>query len=274
MKGWLEMNFKENKESGNHLNNDHINQVIIERLHEIERKEDVKILHAIESGSRAWGFASSDSDYDVRFIYVRNTEDYLRLEETKDFINWELNEVLDISGWDLKRALQYFHKSNATLFEWSNSPVVYYTTEEFKKIYVIGQYYFSCKSVLYHYYGTAKKNYRQYLTDEMVKYKKYFYVLRPLLACKWIEERMTPPPVLFDELRAAVLEPELQSVVDDLIARKVKMSEHDKAPRIDVLNQYIIEKLEYYKEFAEKMENDRNHDWGPLNGAFVEILEQ
>lgn len=74
----------------------------------------------IESGSRAWGFASPDSDYDVRFIYVRNKKFYLSLRDNKDFIDWELNEVLDINGWDIKKALQHFHKSNALVHFYGN----------------------------------------------------------------------------------------------------------------------------------------------------------
>ena len=90
---------------------------INEKLDEIERTEGVRVLHAVESGSRAWGFASLDSDYDVRFVYVRPKEDYLRLDEPRDVIEWQLDEVLDINGWDLKKALMQFAKGNATLFE-------------------------------------------------------------------------------------------------------------------------------------------------------------
>ena len=91
-------------------------QALVDRkLDEIEEMEGVKILHAVESGSRAWGFASPDSDYDVRFVYVRPEQYYLRLDEKKDFINWELDETLDINGWDLSKTLQHFHKSNASL---------------------------------------------------------------------------------------------------------------------------------------------------------------
>ena len=100
-------------------------QEIQEQLREIEKRENVCILHAVEYVSRAWGFASPDSDYDVRFIYVRPVEEYLRFDEPRDVIEWQLDEVLDINGWDLKKALRQFYKGNATLFEWSNSPVVY-----------------------------------------------------------------------------------------------------------------------------------------------------
>lgn len=243
------------------------------KIKEIEEKEQIRVLHVIESGSRAWGFASPDSDYDVRFIYVRDRDFYLSLREQKDFIDWELNDVLDINGWDLKKALQHFHKSNATLFEWSNSPVVYYTTEEWKNLYEQAAcQYFSCKSSMYHYYGTANKNYHEYLLDDLVKYKKYFYVLRPLLACKWIEEKKCPPPVLFDDLFQSVLEEDMKQEITALLEKKVKMSESDKAPKIEKVNAYIEEKLVYYKALLESMEDDRKTEWEPLEQAFRKLL--
>ena len=197
----------------------------------------------------------------------------MSLQDNKDFIDWELNEVLDINGWDLKKALQHFHKSNATLFEWSNSPVVYYTTDEWKQLYEgVASKYFACKASMYHYYGTANKNYYEYLTEDMVKYKKYFYVLRPILACKWIEEKKCPPPVPFHELFDSVLENDMKAAVEELLAKKVKMSESDKAPKIETINQYIEEKLAYYKELLETMPDDRNPDWEPLDEAFFRMV--
>ena len=102
--------------------------IILRELKKIEAQENVKIIMAIESGSRAWGFASPDSDYDVRFIYVRKEEDYLKLEKTRDVIEWKLDDVLDINGWDIKKALQLLHNSNPTVFEWCASPIVYWET--------------------------------------------------------------------------------------------------------------------------------------------------
>lgn len=251
-----------------------VDQRILSKIKEIEEKEHVKVLHVVESGSRAWGFASPDSDYDVRFVYVREREFYLSLRETKDFIDWELNEVLDINGWDLKKVLQHFHKSNATLFEWSNSPVVYYTTQEWKRLYEeTASRYFSCKSAMYHYYGTANKNYHEYLMEDMVRYKKYFYVLRPILACKWIEEKKCPPPVLFDELVESVLEEEMKAAVGELLSQKMKMAEADKAPKIEQINRYIEDKLAYYKELSANMTDDRNPDWKPLECEFFRMIE-
>lgn len=252
-----------------------VEELVRRKIKEIEEKEHIWVLHAVESGSRAWGFASPDSDYDVRFIYVRDRDFYLSLRETKDFIDWELNEVLDINGWDIKKVLQHFHKSNAVIYEWGNSPIVYYTTEEWKKLYQdIANPYFSCKSAMYHYYGTANKNYREYLMDDMVKYKKYFYVLRPILACRWIEEKKCPPPVLFDELFQTVLEDDMKPVIKELLARKIQMSESDKAPKVEPVNRYIEEKLAYYNDLLKKMKDDRNPDWEPLENTFRNLLSR
>ena len=175
-------------------------ELIIRKLKEIEETEDVRILHAVESGSRAWGFPSPDSDYDVRFIYVRKPEFYLKLEKTRDVIEFPINDMLDINGWDLNKTLRLLHGSNPTLFEWNASPIIYKTTAQWQRISHIINSYFVEKSGLYHYLSTAKSNYREYLKGETVRLKKYFYVLRPLLACKWIFAEGTPPPMLFKDL--------------------------------------------------------------------------
>ena len=249
-----------------------IEELVGRKLKEIEERENIRVLHAAESGSRAWGIASPDSDYDVRFVYVRPMDFYLKLQDKKDFIDWELNQVLDINGWDITKALQHFYKSNATLYEWGNSPVIYKTTPQWEKIMKLAEEYFSSKSVMYHYYGTARKNYEAYLMEDMVKYKKYFYVLRPILACKWIEKKKCPPPVLFQTLAEEILEKEMKPAVDRLVEAKLQMTESEKRGKIQELNDYIQEKLEYYQALLSEMPEDRNKDWEPLNRSFRELL--
>ena len=186
-------------------------EIIVQKLREIEEREHVKILLAVESGSRAWGFASPDSDYDVRFLYVRTMTDYLRLDPVRDVIEQPINDLLDINGWDLQKALRLLYKSNPTLFEWLKSPIVYMETEFADRMRAVMNDYFSVKHSLYHYISMAEGNYRKYLKTERVKAKKYFYVLRPLLAGQWILKTGSPPPMLFSELAEAEL-PEAQSV--------------------------------------------------------------
>ena len=125
--------------------------LIVSELKKIEAEYNVRILLAVESGSRAWGFASPDSDYDVRFIYVRPKEDYLRLEEVRDVIELPINDELDINGWDLQKALRLLYKSNPTLFEWFSSPIVYMETAFADRFRSIMTEYFSSKKSLYHY---------------------------------------------------------------------------------------------------------------------------
>lgn len=249
-----------------------VEELVRLKLHEIEEKEHVKVLYAVESGSRAWGFASPDSDYDVRFVYVRPMEHYLELQPQKDFIDWELDETLDINGWDLCKFLRHFQKGNAVAFEWAGSPIVYQTTSHWEKIKEAGFHYFSCKSAMYHYYGTANKNYLEHLTQDRVKYKKYFYVLRPLLACRWIEGRRTPPPVPFRELMEETLERDMRAAVENLMRKKMGMAEGERGPRVDSVNEYIVKNLVHYKQVADSMENDRNGDWGELNRLFADVL--
>lgn len=249
-----------------------IEELVGRKLKEIEERENIRVLHAAESGSRAWGIASPDSDYDVRFVYVRPMDFYLKLQDKKDFIDWELNQVLDINGWDITKALQHFYKSNATLYEWGNSPIIYKTTPQWEKIMKLAEEYFSGKSAMYHYYGTARKNYEAYLMEDMVKYKKYFYVFRPILACKWIEKKKCPPPVLFQTLAEEILEKEMKPAVDRLVEAKLQMTESEKRGKIQELNDYIQENLEYYQALLSEMPEDRNKDWEPLNRSFRELL--
>ena len=213
--------------------------LIKSKLKEIEAKENIKILHCIESGSRAWGFASPDSDYDIRFIYIRPREFYLRLDKTRDVIEWQLDDTLDINGWDISKALSLLYKSNPTLFEWNSSPIVYKTTDEWKSVATIVNKYFVAKSGLYHYLSTAKRNYREYLKGETVRFKRYFYVLRPLLACKWILDKGTPPPMLFSELMDQYLDKSVMSDVLTLLDLKINSPEIAEGKRFDKVNEYI-----------------------------------
>ncbi|MDR0964767.1 MAG: nucleotidyltransferase domain-containing protein [Clostridium sp.] len=246
---------------------------ITQRLAEIERQEKIVILHAVESGSRAWGFASPDSDYDVRFIYVRPKDFYLKLEKTRDVIEWQLDETLDIGGWDLQKALRLLHSSNPTLFEWASSPIVYKTTEQWHQIGAKINSFFLAKAGLYHYLSTAQSNYREYLKGEQVKLKKYFYVLRPLLACRWILAKNCPPPMLFSELKNTMLEPALHPAVDRLLAMKAKTPEMGVGARIDELGEYIDRSLVEIKALIDEKSNDDKQGWEQLNELFLRAVE-
>lgn len=248
-------------------------ELICEKLREIEKKENVRILLAVESGSRAWGFASPDSDYDVRFIYVRQMEDYLRLDKVRDVIELPLNDVLDINGWDLQKTLRLLYKSNPTLFEWFSSPIVYMETEFADELRKIMMEYFSTKRSLYHYISMAEGNYREYLKCEMVKAKKYFYVLRPVLACRWILDKGTPPPMKFSELMQSELPDDLREDVERLLDLKMKCPEVKKILCIDRINEYLDTSIEEIKSILQSMDEKKEAEWGELNKLFLKGIQ-
>lgn len=246
---------------------------IIKQLNLIEKNEQITIIHAVESGSRAWGFESTDSDYDVRFIYRRDTQFYLRLDPTRDVIEVPINDLLDINGWDLDKTLKLLHHSNPTLFEWCNSPIVYKTTPEFDKMKLIVNEYFNKKSCLYHYLNMANGNYREHLKKEFVKAKKYFYVLRPILACRWILTHNCPPPMLFSQLCETMLSPELKPILKELLNIKMHTPEITEIPKIDDLNTYIESNLIELKTVIDSLPQERIQNFDKLNTLFMEVLQ-
>ena len=245
---------------------------ILQTLKEIEEENNVRILLAVESGSRAWGFASPDSDYDVRFIYVREKEDYLKLEEVRDVIELPIDDMLDINGWDLKKTLRLLYKSNPTLFEWFSSPIIYTKTPFADRFCKIMTEYFSQTKSLYHYMCMAQRNYREFLTGETVKIKKYFYVLRPVLVCRWVLNRNTPAPMRFSELAEAELPAELFDEVRRLLKLKTEFPEIKEIKRIDVINELLEEQIGEIKEILRGMPDERNRNTDELNELFLSEL--
>lgn len=247
-------------------------KIIDKKLNEIEKAEKVKVLHCVESGSRAWGFASPDSDYDVRFIYVRQKEYYLRLDKTRDVIEWQLDDTLDVNGWDLQKALRLLHSSNPTLFEWNSSPIVYRTTQKWQSLAPVIQSYFIKNSGLHHYLSMASSNYREYLKCDEVKLKKYFYVLRPILACKWILKKGTPPPMLFETLVKECLDDGIKRQVENLLTLKMQTPEIGTGKRIDEINEYIELNLTEIQKQVAALPQDTPQSWDTLNKIFLSFL--
>lgn len=248
--------------------------VIMNELDKIETAHNVKILYAIESGSRGWGFESTDSDYDVRFIYVHQPEWYLSIKDKRDVLELPIDELLDINGWDIRKTLTLFMKSNPTLLEWLSSPIIYMQQTEFiNELRVLLNEYFVSKSCVYHYLHMATGNYRGYLKRDVVKIKKYFYVLRPLMACMWVERYGTQPPMLFDELMNSVeISTKVIDEVNKLLIRKKASSEFKEETRIPILNEFIEDKIEYYSEFGKGLEFNKNHNFERLDELFRRSL--
>jgi uncharacterized protein len=250
------------------------------RLDAFETEHAVSVLYACESGSRAWGFASTDSDYDVRVVYLRPRDWYLSidLERRDDAVDVEIEDTpvgeVDLHAWDLRKALGLFRKSNPPLLEWLQSPIVYRETEAvLARWRVLVSEYYTPRAAGYHYLHMAQKIARRSLRDaDMVPRKTYLYALRPLLAVRWIESERGPVPTEFQRLvEAGVRDENLRTAINRLLERKRSGEERDEAPRVPALDDFIGRELA-------RLEDTRFHDpverrpVGPLNEFFRWVL--
>lgn len=217
------------------------------RLRQAELEHGVRILFAIESGSRAWGFASPNSDYDVRFIYCHEASWYqaVDLEERRDVIEYPIVDDIDLNGWDVRKALRLFWKSNPTFVEWLKSPITYLEPSRLRALSLQAlPLVYSPEKGIHHYRSMAKKNFRGFLQTPMVRLKKYFYVLRPLLAAQWLEKTGEAAPIEFEQLLPLLAEQtEVLAAVQTLLEQKRQAPELGLAPSVPVLQAYIEQEL-------------------------------
>ncbi len=228
-----------------HPVSDEMRTRVLDVLARIEREHDVRVLFACESGSRGWGFASPDSDYDVRFIYVHRLSWYLTVEPGRDVIELPIDSELDVGGWELRKALQLLRDSNPTLLEWLRSPIVYRQDDAWApRLRALAQDKFSPVRGYHHYVSMARKNLREHLHGDVVRYKKYLYVLRPLLAARWIREGRGVPPMVFADLVAATsLDAALVAEIDALLEVKMRAGEAATSPRWVGIHDFIEREL-------------------------------
>ena len=216
------------------------------RLSAAEEEHDVKVIYACESGSRAWGFASPDSDYDVRFIFVHKRDWYLSfdVERRRDVIEYPIVDDIDIGGWDVRKALYLFTRTNGALLEWLVSPIVYRENGNFaKRIREYAPATHNELALRYHYSHMARTNAGDHLTNDKVKLKKYFYILRPLLANRYIEAGYGLPPVRFQELVDSVAPQDIRSTIAELVAKKKMTPEIGMGDAVPKLNDFIFAEL-------------------------------
>ena len=227
--------------------NPEIKQAILCRLAAAEAEHDVKILLAVESGSRAWGFATPNSDYDARFIYVHRPQWYLSvgLEEQRDVIEYPIVDDLDINGWDVRKALRLFWKSNPSFVEWIQSPLIYRQHSSFTSSVVkLMPEVYSVASGIYHYRSMAKTNFASHLNNETVALKKYFYVLRALLSVRWLEAYGTPAPLEFTQLLHLLnADTKLLAAINALLAQKRNSDELGKSAPIPEIHRFIVDEM-------------------------------
>ncbi len=239
------------------------------RLGKIEAEEGVTVFFAIESGSRAWGFPSPDSDYDVRYFYTRPLRDYMGLESPKDVINREIDGLWDINGWDIGKAIRLLANGNASAAEWLSSPIIYiqHGSIPFKLRDLIKRHANPDQSAR-HYYGLGKTCYQSEIAraptlsavldanarGEFIKgittinQKKYLYALRASICLSWIERYNEIPPMTMPSLMSHDIIPDaVRSEIDDLLRRKANMGEFLEGPRIPTLDEFIEGRLAWAK---------------------------
>jgi predicted nucleotidyltransferase len=240
---------------------------IISELDRIEREYDVRILLAVESGSRAWGFASPDSDYDVRFVYAHPRDWYLSVQEHRDVIEEMLPGDLDVSGWELRKALRLFAKCNLALNEWVGSPVTYRVNDAFREEFAaLIPRYFNPIAGMYHYRRIAEEALEDNYIDGLIPIKKIFYVLRPMLACRWIEHTQAQPPTAFSSLVAADwVDADERQWIGALLERKALAAEAQEIALDVERASGLRSELAHYEELAASLPPPSKIGFGDLD---------
>lgn len=249
--------------------------IIQEKLRELESQHNIRILFAIESGSRAWGFHSPDSDYDVRFVYAHPQEWYLSLREQPDVIELPINAVLDINGWDIRKALRLLAKHNSVLYEWVQSPIFYRSEKGFaEEFFKVAQNSFSPIAAMHHYLSMSKKYFEECTAAENVKLKKYFYGLRTTLSSQWIARNKTAPPMELKKLLPLIAnEKELLATIERLLELKSKMDESYLHPREMVLENFLRKGIEECNAVALSLPAGKN-DFDLMDDFFRKTIQR
>jgi len=224
-----------------------VREEILKRLERAEADHGVRILYACESGSRAWGFASPDSDYDARFIYAQSRDWYssFDVERCRDVIEYPIVDDIDCSGWDIRKALYLFTRTNGALLEWLHSPITYHERGSMANdLRRLAPRSVNATALCYHYSHMARGNAREYLFNDKVRLKKYSYVLRPLLAIRYIEHGNGIPPVRFEALVEAVAPDEIRASIAALLELKRNTEELGLGDPIPEIGRFIESELE------------------------------
>lgn len=250
---------------------------IMQNLEALQAEHGVRILFAIESGSRAWGFPSPDSDYDVRFVYARPRDWYLSIFPGRDVIELPIVGDMDINGWDIKKALGLMLKPNPVLLEWLSSPIRYMWDENVcEDLQALAHRVTFGPSCLHHYLSLGSRQWRLHVVGhDSLKVKKYFYCLRPAMVIRWL--RMNPdtvPPMNFFDLRAGIdLDPDLIAVLDEMVAAKRKVKEAGLGPRVPLVDKFIESEFAWATEAVKGISKGHDDLLPEADGLFRKIVK-
>ncbi len=243
---------------------------IASTLFQIEQKKQIKVLYACETGSRAWGFPSPDSDYDVRFVYIHETDWYLSLSQHKDTIEY-MDDNLDITGWDLKKCLNLLKKSNVPLIERFQSPFEYYAApgfkDEFKKLI---ESYYSPTAAFFHHYSLTHKFWEDIKEKDEYRLKSFFYLVRSLLSCNWIIHDESVLPMHIEGLMQYSDE-KINTQLRKLIQLKSGVGEKYLYSKDSMMEEWMLELLKKLEASKQNLGVNQT-DMSLLNEFFLKML--
>ncbi len=251
-----------------------IKQAIMQQLNDTENAHNVRIPLAIESGSRAWGFAGTDSDYDCRFVYVNEPDWYMSILERRDVIEYDTDGVFDVNGWDLKKFIRNIVKSNAVMFEWLSSNEVYIRNEAVvAELMSVATAFFNPIACSHHYLSMAKKKYAEICEDGDAKLKKYFYVLRPLANLGYIAKYNAMPFMEYPRTLEAIDVPEdIRGAITDLLALKLVSDESLTIEPHETFLAYFRGEIEKHETNAVTLSFDKRRDYGLADEVFRRVI--
>ncbi|WP_442266572.1 nucleotidyltransferase domain-containing protein [Tenacibaculum sp. ZS6-P6] len=244
---------------------------ILEHLAALEKEKNIEILFAVESGSRAWGFASPDSDYDIRFVYKHSKDWYLNLWETKDTIEFMTEDDLDGSGWDIRKALRLLAKSNASFTGWLFSSVIYRANtaflEELKKL--ASENFNPIAG--FHHFNAMNKGFEETLGTDKMTLKSFFYTIRTALCANWITKKHTIPPVYFRELYE-LIDTSFHAKIDEVIQLKSERIEKSSDPVSDELIRLVRDIINENNELKNSLPSGKANQEA-FNTFFLKYLD-
>lgn len=247
---------------------------VVRRLRIIEEEREIRVLYACESGSRAWGFASADSDYDVRFIYARPVDQYLRLKPPVDAFDEQIVDDFDFGGWDVRKTSELMRKSNPPLMEWLDSPFVYLADKSIvPRLRQLRFDYFDAKKTVYHYLSMARNVWRTHLADAANPVrKKYLYALRPLACIAYVCRHQKMAPTRFEDVLQGIgWSDEVMQSIGQLIKDKKQGGEIGTAPADKVLGLHIEKSLTEGEVLAESLETNSESS-GKLDQLIADVI--
>ena len=223
---------------------------IMTLLHDLERQHNIRILMAVNYGSRCFGYSSSESDWDVRFIYVHQPEWYFSIAKTEDVIEMMIAEDhLDIEGYDLKKALNLLARTNPIESDWLHANDYYILDKDFlHNMLAFESQCYNRHHAMYHFYSISVKHNQRYL-DKEVTLKRFIYYMRGLLSCRWVEQNGSHPPVNVDELIDATItdNESVKAKAHRMLELKRTGKSHDMAIVDDELANYVFDMQKYYE---------------------------